>query len=443
MKPALLVVAIGLALGQTPAALATSLSPVALYRQATQLNPRYQAAVSHTEAERAGLDAATSRLLPRLSLSASLARNSVDNSVAGSGQRYRYENSHSALQLNLPLYNRYHWAQRQQSALQVQLADTQLDTTGSDLLLQICRAYFDVLLSRDRLRFIRAQQDSILSQKAAAAKRLQLGFGTRIEVDDAEARARSIVADEIEVQGLLQNQLAALANLTGQNSSDLRPLGQVNAAPLLQQPLSHWEAQALVNNSTLIGWRQQLAIAEQEIEKAGAGHYPSIDLFASSSRSQNDSVHNLSSQRDNIYRLRNVGVQLDLPLLGGGVSATVRQAIARKEQATHWYEAAQAEIRLQVASSYRDIETATARLLALEQAENAAMQTVVANQRGIEAGAKSTLDVLQAEELRYRTKLQYAATRYQLAMAIIQLRLLSRNLGDETLDAVDALFRAG
>lgn len=441
MKPALLAVAISLALGHAPAAQASGMSPVELYRQAVKLNPRYQAAISNSQAERAGLDAATSRLLPRLSLSASLARNSVDNSMGSNGQRYRYENSSTALQLNVPLYNKYHWAQRQQSQLQVQLADTQLDNTGSELLLQICRAYFDVLLSRDRLRFIQAQHDSILKQKAAAAKRLQLGFGTRIEVDDAEARARSIVADEIEVQGLLQNQLAALASLTGQNSAELRPLGQVNAAPLLQQPLHYWEALALGSNGILASWRQQIDIAQQEVDKASAGHYPNIDLFASSSRSQNDSVYNLNSNRDNIYRLRNVGVQLDLPLLGGGVSAAVRQAIARKEQAAYLYEAAQAEIKLQLASAYRDIETATARLQALEQAENAAMQTVIANQRGIDAGSKTTLDVLQAEELRYRTKLQYAATRYQLATAIIQLRLLSHRPGDDELDFVDTLFR--
>lgn len=439
MQTATLGVLLGLSLATV--AQAAPVSPVAIYRQALNVNPRYLAAIDNRQAEEAGRDVARSRLLPRLSLSSSLARNHAQNSVGSSDSRYHYDNSSTALRLSVPVYNRYDWARLKQSNSQLALADTQLGATGNDLFLKICRAYFDVLLSADRLRFIQAQQDSIRSQKAAAQKKFEAGAGTRIDIDDAVAREQGSIADEIEARAQLAAQQATLASLAGQPVSELRRLQDVDADSLLRQSLPRWEQQAMAANSDLVSLRQQIDIAGQEIEKARAGHYPTVDLFASSSRAQNDSVYSLSNKNDNIYRVRSVGLQLDVPLYsGGGVVAGVRQAQEKREQAEHLYQAAQDELRLQLGSVYRDIDTGNARVKALALAEKAALQTVLSNRRGVDAGAKTTVDVLLAEELLYRTRLQRAAAHYNLALSAIQLRLLAGTLGEDELAYVDSLF---
>lgn len=420
---------------------AVPLSPVDLYRSALRLNPSYLAAIDNRQAEDANKDVARSLLLPKVVLGAGIAKNQTESTVSDAHSRYHYDNSNTSVTLSMPLFRKYNWAQFQQSKIQVQLADSQLASAANDLFVKICKAYFDVLLSRDRLLFIRAQKSSILVQKATATQKYQYGSGTRIDIDDVAAREQGVMADEIEAVGLLKSQEAALASLAGVPASMVKPLQSIDAARLTRQPLAYWQAQSLAANHDLAGISQQIAIAVQEIEKARAGHYPSLDFVASSSKAKNDNIYNVSNKSNNVYHARSIGLQLNVPLFsGGGVDAGVRQALAKKEQAEHLYEAARNDVQLRVATVYQDIETGTERILALDMAEQAAVQTVRSNQKGIEAGAKTTSDVLQAEELLYKARLDRAAARYNLALAVIQLKLLAGTLTEDDFAYVEGMF---
>ncbi|MDC7709696.1 TolC family outer membrane protein [Vogesella indigofera] len=425
----------------TASALPAPSSPVDLYRSALRLNPSYLAAIDNRRAEDANKDVARSLLLPIVTLGAGIAKNQTKNTVSDVHSRYHYDNSNTSVTLSMPVFKKYAWAQFQQSKTQLQLADSQLASAADDLFMKICKAYFDVLLGRDRLLLIRAQKSSILMQKAAAAQKYQYGSGTRIDIDDAAAREQWVIADEIEAGGQLKSQEAALASLAGVPAGTVKPLLAIDAEHLTRQPLAYWQAQSLAANNELTGIRQQIAIAVQEIEKARAGHYPSLDFVASSSKAKNDNIYNVSNKSNNVYHARSIGLQLNVPLFsGGGIDAGVRQALAKKEQAEHLYEAARNDVQLRVATVYQDIKTGTERIRALDMAEQAAVQTVRSNQKGIEAGVKTTSDVLQAEELLYKTRLDRAAARYNLALSLVQLKLLAGTLTEDDFAYVEGMF---
>jgi len=75
-----------------------------------------------------------------------------------------------------------------------------------------------------------------------------------------------------------------------------------------------------------------LEIATREIERNRAGHYPTINVVGNYGNNWRASPPS-ASQPGHRQHLRNIGLQLALPLYaGGGVNSQVRQAIANQEK---------------------------------------------------------------------------------------------------------------
>jgi len=170
--------------------------------------------------------------------------------------------------------------------------------------------------------------------------------------------------------------------------------------------------------------------ARQEIEKAKAGHKPTLDVVAQWARTNSDSVTSVNSRYDN----KTLGLQLSVPLYAGGyVNSTVRQAVAALERAQEMLEAARRDLGVRVHREFRGVTEGVLRIRALEQAVRSAEQAVQSNQRSFQAGFRTTLDVLNAEQQKITAQRDLAQARYLYLVSRLRLQALA---GDDRLTSV-------
>lgn len=410
------------------------------------LRQAYEAAFANDAAirsARAGADAARERLpqaraqqLPHISVSAARNHNDLTSRTTGpAGQPRRLENDYysgnQSLNLRLPLYRPALGAQVRQARAQVEDANASLERDEQALVVRVGEAYFDALLAQDQVALLQAQKTSNASQLDAARKSFAAGAGTRTDIDEAQARLDLTLAQELEVQQHVEFTERRLAVLTGQSAAHLAPLDVARFAP--QAPpagLDDWIARAEGASPELQALRAQGEAARQEVRKAEAGHHPTLDAVASWSRSHSDNVTSVNSR----YAQKNLGLQLNVPLYSGGaVNSQVRQALAGEERAREALENARRELGVRVHHEFRSMTEGVLRIRALEQAVRSAQQALLSNQKSFQAGSRTTLDVLQAEQQKTATLRDLAQARYGYLLAQLRLRSLA---GDDRQESI-------
>ena len=415
----------------------------------------YEAALQHDAtilAERAAAQAAQERLpqalsqrRPSLSLSAGQNRNHLESQTANIlgqrsvSERY-YDSNNAALQLRQPLYRPAILAQIKQARAQVQDADAVLDVNENDLLERVAQAYFDALLGQVQLDLASAQKTAFAAQLQSAQKGFAAGVGMRTDVDEAQARMDLAHAQVLQAQQALDLARRRLALLLGVPVAQLVQLADLDTqrfAPSAPVPTSaeQWIALAEESSPQLQALRARLRAAQAEVDKAQAGHKPTLDVVATVSRSDSDSVTSINT----VYKQKYVGVQLNVPLYAGGyVSSTVRQALAEVQRMQQTLEAAQRDLSNQVYEQFSAMTEGVLRIAALEQAVRSAQQALLSSQKSLQAGARTTVDVLNAEQQLTVAQRDLAQARYGYVLAHLKLQMLA---GQERMANVDAVNR--
>jgi outer membrane protein/protease secretion system outer membrane protein len=117
-------------------------------------------------------------------------------------------------------------------------------------------------------------------------------------------------------------------------------------------------------------------------------------------------------------------LQLSVPLYSGGyVNSTVRQAVAAHERAREVLDATRRDLGVRVHREFRGMTEGVLRISALQQAVRSAEQAVLSNRKSFEAGSRTTLDVLNAEQQKTTALRDLAQARY--VYLVSRLRLLS------------------
>lgn len=415
----------------------------------------YEAALQHDAtilAERAAAQAAQERLpqalsqrRPSLSLSAGQNRNHLESQTANIlgqrsvSERY-YDSNNAALQLRQPVYRPAILAQIKQARAQVQDADAVLDVNENDLLERVAQAYFDALLGQVQLDLASAQKTAFAAQLQSAQKGFAAGVGMRTDVDEAQARMDLAHAQVLQAQQALDLARRRLALLLGVPVAQLVQLADLDTqrfAPSAPVPTSaeQWIALAEESSPQLQALRARLRAAQAEVDKAQAGHKPTLDVVATVSRSDSDSVTSINT----VYKQKYVGVQLNVPLYSGGyVSSTVRQALAEVQRMQQTLEAAQRDLSNQVYEQFSAMTEGVLRIAALEQAVRSAQQALLSSQKSLQAGARTTVDVLNAEQQLTVAQRDLAQARYGYVLAHLKLQMLA---GQERMANVDAVNR--
>jgi outer membrane protein TolC len=180
--------------------------------------------------------------------------------------------------------------------------------------------------------------------------------------------------------------------------------------------------------------RANVEVARAGVEKARSAHYPTLDAFASLAHTQSDNVNSINTK----YYQKSVGVQLTVPLFSGGfVNSSVREALARLEASEDQLEALRRDLAVRVHQEFRGVTEGLSKVKALEQAVKSTEQLIVSSRRSFEAGVRTRLDILNAEQQAGQARRDLAQARFAYLLSRIRLRALAGNLRAENIDEIN------
>ena len=399
------------------------------YQAAMEQDASIRATRAATEAKRERLPQARSQLLPNLSASASRNRNSLESTTPnflGNAvtTNTNYNSSSEALTLRQPLLRTYQMADYRQAKAQVDDADAILDRELQNVGVRVSGAYFEALLTAEQLALVLSQKTAYTSQFDAAKKRLAAGSGTRTDIDEAQAALDLNVAQELEVRqnvDYTRRQLQTLVNQPIDNLAALDP-DRLVLGPPVPNRLEDWTERAEAQSPEIRSRKAQVEVARYEVEKAQAGHHPTLDAIAQFSRNESDTVTSVNNR----YTNKSIGLQLNIPIFSGGyVNSTVRQALASQESAQQSLEALRRDLGVRVHHEFRGVTEGVLKVKALEQAVRSTEQVALSNRRSFEAGSRTLIDTLNAEQQKVSAQRDLAQARYIYLISRVRLQALA------------------
>ena len=323
-----------------------------------------------------------------------------------------------------------------QAQAQVDDAEATLERETQNVGVRVSGAYFEALLAEEHLALVLAQKTAYTTQFDAAQKRLGAGFGTRTDIDEARAALDLNLAQELEARQNLDFTRRQIQSLVNRPIDRLAPLDSSRMRLVRPSPdrLEDWVEQAEINSPELQSLVAQVEAAKYELDKAQAGHYPTLDAIAQWSRNDSDTINNIKTR----YSNKSIGLQLSIPLYSGGhVSSTVRQAIAGQLRAEEALEALRRDLAVRLHREFRGVTEGVLRVRALEQAVRSSEQVVISNRRSFEAGSRTLPDVLTAEQQKVSAQRDLAQARFVYLMSRIRLQALAGGPKTEVIDEIN------
>jgi outer membrane protein/protease secretion system outer membrane protein len=421
---------------------AWSLDLAEAYRLAQERDATIRTSRAAADAGRERLPQARAQLLPNVSISSSRFKNNLDTTAPGftgalSTTRERYESDNDTLTIRQPLYRKALWAQYNQAEASVADVNAQLERDEQSLVMRVTQAYFEALLAEDQLTLISLQKQTYTTQVDAARKLFSGGAGTRTDIDEAQSRLDMTIAQELEARqnvDLARRQLQVLIN------QPVTQLAKVDIAKLrLTEPLpstpEEWTASAEAASPELASLRAQADAARADVEKAKAGHYPTIDLIAHASRSNSENVTRLNTR----FIQKQLGVQMTVPIFQGGyVNSQVREALAILERSENRYDELRRDLGVRVHREFKGVSEGVLKVRALEQAVRSSEQLAVSSRRSFEAGARTRIDILNAEQQAGQARRDLSQARLAYLLSRVRLKALAGGLKGDNIQEVNA-----
>lgn len=420
---------------------AQSLSLLQAYQKAKQFDATLRAAVADNKAQKEEINKTFAAFLPQVRLGFYEGRGVTDSEVPGplgttSRRHNSYDSRNYSLSMRQSIYNKASFAEYDQAKADVAKSNAMLDSAQFNMTGRVTGAYLDLLLSEENVHYSKAQKTSAQSQLEQAKKRYKAGFGTITEVSEANANLESVIALELEWANGVEFAKRALENITGIYAS--APLSLDPSKLPLAEPLpsnvDSWISTAMEKNADIVAAQNEYLAVKQEVEKNSAGHYPTLDLVAARTHTESDNNFTIGQQ----YDTDSIGLQLNVPLYTGGyVSSSVRQAVARVEQASEKLSEKQRAVSADVRKYYNEITNGIARIEAQSQSVASYETALVGTQKGYESGLRSNVDVLTAQEKLYSAKRDLARERYKLIYSRIQLKQMAGMLTEADIAEVN------
>jgi outer membrane protein len=439
MKTSLSLLVAGMLLGG--AAQADDL--LSVYRDAQAYDAPFAAARASLEAGREKLPQGRSGLLPTIGLSANTTWNDTESTSRASPPVTRtaeYNSNSWAVSLTQPLFRWQNWASFKQGELAVALAEAQYAAARQDLMLRVAQAYFDVLLAQEAVATAAAQKTAIAEQLASAKRNFEVGTATITDTHEAQARYDLALATELGAQNDLSVKRQALRVLAGKDPETLKAL-KAGAQIGRPQPddLGLW-AETAENGSLSVQQAQAaLEIAQLELSKPRAGHYPTLDLVASHGRSGTGFSSTTAAGADG--KSTTLGLQLAIPVFAGGyVSSRDREAAALKDKALADLDNARRQAALGARQAYLGVTSGLAQVKAYEAALASSQAALESNKLGYEVGVRINIDVLNAQSQLYDTRQKLMKARLDTLLAQLKLKAAAGALTEADLAAINGLL---
>lgn len=362
-------------------------------------NPSLQAARAQLRAVDESVPLALSGWRPRVTVSGDISRRrneTVIQTAIGSGALFAggttlRTSQSTSLSVSQPLFQGFRTtANTAQARSNVAAQRARLQSSEQQIILAGATAYFDVLRDTAIVE-LRGNDVQVLARQLEATKdRFRVGEITRTDVAQAEARLSASVSARILAEGNLQRSRAAYVNVIGKQPEDLL---QPDGLGTLPASVDRALISASENNPNVVAAEYTAEAAQENIKSVQGELLPSLSLDGQLSKGW-DTVADRSTSETAQARLA-----LTMPLYQGGATyARLRQAKHTAGQRRLEADQARLDAREAATSAWEAYQSAGASIASIETQILASEIALEGVQREAEVGARTVLDVLDAEQ---------------------------------------------
>lgn len=285
-----------------------------------------------------------------------------------------------------------------------------------DVLLQAVDAYLNVRSARQQVDL---QQNSVrlLTQELGAAEdRFEVGEITSTDVALARAQLAQTRAGLASASGQLEVAIETFKAVTGRVPGDLSA-----PPPLPRLAAAVGEAQAIAQRThpAISKAQRDVAASELQVAAAAADRRPTLDgtMRAQAERAED----RFSGEKDTNASLV-LGLELSQTIYSGGrLPAAHRKAMAGRDAQRAGLLQVARQVAQSVGTSWANIDVARAQITAIGEQISAAQQAYDGVREEATLGARTTLDVLDAEQSLLEARVDMVTAEANLQLAHYQL----------------------
>ena len=300
-----------------------------------------------------------------------------------------------------------------QAGARVRAGGAQLVATEQQVMNDVATAYFNVQRNLAVFELNTKNVSVLLRQQEMAAVRFEVGEITRTDVAQADARLAGARAELSRAQGDLAVARATYAQLVGQAPGELE---KVETLPELPETLDAAKAVASEFAPAIVGALEQSEVSRRQVAIARGALLPSVSLTAGYQYAEEPSTF-VDSNEQFAY-----GARATVPIFLGGLNySRIREAKANHDSDRSRLQEAERQVEAQVTAAWE-------RLVAARAIITSASASVEANELALEGvtqeamvGARTTLDVLDAERELLNSQVSLVSAEYDAQAAAFGL----------------------
>ncbi len=291
-------------------------------------NPTVQIADQTVEIKKYAKKGTYASLWPEISASATWQRyvKKQQFHIMGETMEVGTTNNYSAgIQAAMPLVNVQLWKSLQLSSMDVELAVEQARSSRLDMVEQVSKAFYQVLLAKDSYTVYKRVYDNAVENHKIAEKKYAVGAVSEYDFIRSQVTVSNAEPNVLNAENAIVVALWQLKALLGMNLAlDIDCAGSL--ADFEQTMLAGYRVDGgLENNSTL----KQLDIQEEMLDKTiqlqRATNLPTLSLSANYNYTAMDETMKIGHYRWNPYSV--AVLSLDVPIFAGGKRrANIQQA---------------------------------------------------------------------------------------------------------------------
>lgn len=300
------------------------------------------------------------------------------------------------------------------------------------IFLETITAYVDIVRDEKLLSLAKHNHKVMKEHLKITKEEFQLGKKTRTDIAQAKASSAAALSDKIRAKGVLSNTQARFHSLVSLEPTNIT-LPKDNYKNI--QDKETLLKTALAQHPDIIAARHTQQAAAQQIGVKASSLFPTLDLSGSSS----EQTGNVFSG-DSKIKTNAIALNLAVPLYQSGAEyAGIRKARKQKEKSNYDLGTVERDVKEKVIEAFNNYNT-------IKSAIDAQKSAVTANQAALEGtreeakiGARTTLDVLEAEQELFESRANLVSLKRDLVVAYYTIEATTGNLTAEKL-ALDVTF---
>ncbi|MCW5601519.1 TolC family outer membrane protein [Nitrosomonas sp.] len=415
-------------------------SLIDIYREALEHDAQYGAERAAYIAAQEKLPQGRAGLLPSINATGTGQNQYIDTNL---GPEVLIKNRGVVISATQPLIRIENFIIYEQSKKEVAQADARFVLAAQDLILRVAQAYFDTLVAQVNVEVMETQKKAISEQLEQAKRNFEVGVATIVDTHEAQARYDLTVSQEIAARNALEISKRTLQGIINRFPDYLASTSidkiVSDSLTLPYDSMEEWVTLAEQKNFSLRIQQIAYEMADQEIQKAKAGHYPTLDLVAQYSNQQG--VGGAITGRGIDLESKSVGLQLNVPIFQGfSTQSRVRETLANRDKIRQELENTRRTVGLQVRQHYLNVTNGIAQVRALKQALTSSRSQLDSTILGQEVGVRTEVDVLNAQQQYFSARRDLAQAYYNYLLSRLRLKAEVGELDEEELKEINAFL---